>query len=139
MIVLRALNFFFICYNLRYVFLSFEFIKDFHSILFHSICFVPRKRKSLPYIFFKFIPLNADTPSTTTTTTTSFICMFIKIKACCCCMSVLKGQVHGSAHADLSKCCFSARTSCIVYESNMIMSECCQRTNLHTPLAFTCT
>ena len=137
MIVLRALNFFFICYNLRYVFLSFEFIKDIHSILFHSICFVPRKRKSLPYIFFKFIPLNADTPSTTTTTTTSFICMLIKIKACCCCMSVLKGQVHGSAHADLSKCCFSARTSCIVYESNMIMSECCQRTNLHTPLAFT--
>ena len=137
MIVLRALNFFFICYNLRYVFLSFEFIKDIHSILFHSICFVPRKRKSLPYIFFKFIPLNADTPSTTTTTTTSFICMLIKIKACCCCISVLKGQVHGSAHADLSKCCFSARTSCIVYESNMIMSECCQRTNLHTPLAFT--
>ena len=125
MIVLRALNFFFICYNLRYVFLSFEFIKDIHSILFHSICFVPRKRKSLPYIFFKFIPLNADTPSTTTTTTTSFICMLIKIKACCCCMSVLKGQVHGSAHAHLSKCCFSARTCCIVYvidASNMIIS-----------------
>ena len=142
MIFLRALNFFFICYNLRYVFLSFEFIKDIHSILFHSICFVPRKRKSLPYIFSKFIPLNADTPSTTTTTTTtttSFICMSIKIKACCCCMSVLKGQVHGSAHAHLSKCCFSARTCCIVYESNMIMSECCQRSNLHTSLAVTCT
>ena len=139
MIFLRTLNFFFICYNLRYVFLSFEFIKDIHSILFHSICFVPRKRKSLPQIFFKFTPLNADTPLTTTTTTTSVICMSIKIKACCCCMSVLKGQVHGSAHADLSKCCFSARTSCIVYESNMIMSECCQRTNLHTSLAVTCT
>ena len=134
MIVLRALNFFFICYNLRYVFLSFEFIKDIHSI-----CFLPRKRKSLPYIFSKFIPLNADTPSTRTTTTTSFICMSIKIKACCCCMSVLKGQVHGSVHAHLSKCYFSARTCRIVYESNMIISECCQRTNLHTPLAVTCT
>ena len=126
MIFLRALNFLFICYNLRYVFLSFEFIKDIHSILFHSICFVPRKRKSLPYIFFKFTPLNADTPlTTTTTTTTSVICMSIKIKACCCCMSVFKGQVHGSAHAHLSKCCFSARTCCIVYvidASNMIIS-----------------
>ena len=77
--------------------------------------------------------------TTTTTTTTSFICMSIKIKACFCCMSVLKGQFHGSANAHLSKCYFSARTCCIVYESNMIMSECCQRTNLHTPLAFTCT
>ena len=26
-----------ICYNLRYVFLSFEFIKDIYSILFYSI------------------------------------------------------------------------------------------------------
>ena len=34
----------------------------------------------------------------------------------------LKGQVHGSAHAHLSKCCFSAGTCCIVYASNMIMS-----------------
>ena len=27
----------------------------------------------------------------------------------------LKGQVHGSAHAHLSKCCFSAGTCCIIY------------------------
>ena len=33
-----------------------------------------------------------------------------------------KGQVHGSAHAHLSKCCFSARTRWIVYANNMIMS-----------------
>ena len=29
----------------------------------------------------------------------------------------LKGQVHVSAHAHLSKCCFSAGTRCIVYAS----------------------
>ena len=29
----------------------------------------------------------------------------------------LKGQVHGSAHAHLSKCCFSAGKCCIVYAS----------------------
>ena len=34
----------------------------------------------------------------------------------------LKGQVHGSAHTYLSKCCFSAGTYCIVCGSNMIMS-----------------
>ena len=34
----------------------------------------------------------------------------------------LKGQVHGSLHAHLSKCCFSAWTFWIVYASNMIMS-----------------
>ena len=34
----------------------------------------------------------------------------------------LKEQIHGSAHAHSSKCCFSAATCCIVYESNMIMS-----------------
>ena len=37
-------------------------------------------------------------------------------------LSVLKGQVHGSAHAHLSKYCISAATCCIVYGSNMIMS-----------------
>ena len=36
--------------------------------------------------------------------------------------TAFKGQVHGSAHADFSKCCFSAGTCCIVYASNMIMS-----------------
>ena len=35
---------------------------------------------------------------------------------------LLEGQVHGSAHAHLSKCCFSAGTSCIAYASNIIMS-----------------
>ena len=35
---------------------------------------------------------------------------------------LLKGQVHGSAHAHLSNCCFSAGTCCIVYASNMITS-----------------
>ena len=50
MIFLRALNFFFICYNLRYVFLSFEFIKDIHSILFHSICLSLGKES--PYLTF---------------------------------------------------------------------------------------
>ena len=49
----------------------------------------------------------------------------------------LKGQVHSSAHAHLSKCCFSAATCCIVYGSDMIMSYWCQRINLHTPLAVT--
>ena len=34
--------------------------------------------------------------------------------------TAFKGQVQ--AHADLSKCCFSAGTCCIVYASNMIMS-----------------
>ena len=34
---------------------------------------------------------------------------------------LFKGQVHGSAHAHLSKCCFSAATCCIVYAGNMIM------------------
>ena len=34
----------------------------------------------------------------------------------------LKGQVHGSAHAHLSKCYFVAGTRCMVYASNMIMS-----------------
>ena len=34
----------------------------------------------------------------------------------------LTGQVHGSAHAHLSKCFFSARTCCIIYASNTIMS-----------------
>ena len=37
-------------------------------------------------------------------------------------LSVLKGQVHGSAHAHLSKYCFSAATGCVIYASNMIMS-----------------
>ena len=37
-------------------------------------------------------------------------------------VSVLKGQVHGSAHAHLSKCCFSTATGCVVSASNMIMS-----------------
>ena len=46
-------------------------------------------------------------------------------------VKILKGQVHGSAHAHLQK-------GCIVYASN-IMLYCCQRTNLHTPLAVTCT
>ena len=35
---------------------------------------------------------------------------------------LLKGQVHGWAHAHSSKCCFSAETCCTVYASNMIMS-----------------
>ena len=48
MIFLRALNFFFICYNLGNVFLSFEFIKDIHSILFHSISL----GKESPYLTF---------------------------------------------------------------------------------------
>ena len=39
------------------------------------------------------------------------------------CFWILKGQVHGSAHAHLSKCRFSARTCCIIYASNMIMSS----------------
>ena len=39
------------------------------------------------------------------------------------CLS-LKGQVHGSAHAHISKCYFSAGTCCIVYGSNMTMSYC---------------
>ena len=34
----------------------------------------------------------------------------------------LMGQVHGAAHAHLSKCRFSAGTCYIVYSSNMIMS-----------------
>ena len=34
----------------------------------------------------------------------------------------LKGQVHGSVHTHLSKCCFSAGTCCIVYANNMIVS-----------------
>ena len=38
---------------------------------------------------------------------------------------ILKGQVHGSAHAHLSKCRFSARTCCIIFASNMIMSSIC--------------
>ena len=53
-------------------------------------------------------------------------------------VKILKAQVHGSAHAHLQKGCFSAGTCCIVYASN-IMLYCCQRTNLHTPLAVTCT
>ena len=36
--------------------------------------------------------------------------------------NVLKGQVHGSAYAYLSKCCYSAGTSYIVIASNMILS-----------------
>ena len=39
-----------------------------------------------------------------------------------CISGTLKGQVHGSAHAHLSKCCFVVGTRCIVYASNMIMS-----------------
>ena len=35
---------------------------------------------------------------------------------------ILKGLVYGSAHAQLSKCCISGATCCIVYASNMIMS-----------------
>ena len=34
----------------------------------------------------------------------------------------LKGEVHGSAYAHLSKRCFSFGTCCIVYARNMIMS-----------------
>lgn len=34
----------------------------------------------------------------------------------------LKGTFHGLAHAHESKCCFPARTCCIVYTSDMIMS-----------------
>ena len=34
----------------------------------------------------------------------------------------LEGQVHGSAHAHLSKRCFSSGTCCIVYARNVIMS-----------------
>ena len=30
----------------------------------------------------------------------------------------LKGHVHSSSHAHLSKCCFSAGTCCIIYASN---------------------
>ena len=37
-------------------------------------------------------------------------------------MDTLKGQVHSSAHAHISKCCFSAGTCCVFYASNMIMS-----------------
>ena len=37
-------------------------------------------------------------------------------------VSLLKGQVHGSAHAHLSVCCFSAATCCVVCASNMMMS-----------------
>ena len=35
---------------------------------------------------------------------------------------LFRGQVHGSAYAHLSKCCFSTGTCWIVYASNMIMS-----------------
>ena len=34
----------------------------------------------------------------------------------------LKGQVHGPAHALLTKSCFSVGTCSIIYASNMIMS-----------------
>ena len=40
----------------------------------------------------------------------------------CCGGGKFKGQVHGSAHARLSKCIFSARTCRIVYANNMIKS-----------------
>ena len=33
------------------------------------------------------------------------------------CVLLLKGKFHGSAHAHLSTCCFSAWTCCIVYAS----------------------
>ena len=36
---------------------------------------------------------------------------------------ILKGQVHGSAHARLLKSRFSARTCCIIFASNMIISS----------------
>ena len=44
---------------------------------------------------------------------------------------ILKGQVQGSAHADLSNCCFSVGTYCIVYASNMIMLS--KNQSAHSP------
>ena len=34
---------------------------------------------------------------------------------------LVKGHVHGSGHAHLSKCCFSAGACCVVYARNMII------------------
>ena len=45
-------------------------------------------------------------------------------------LSVLKGQVHDSVDAHVSKCCFSAVTCCVIYASNMIMSK---NQSAHTP------